>query len=558
MSKLIGNSEETRHTTDSDEENQSPLPDLSNSTWQKIASLPVERRNAACVAIDSNRILLIGGTDGENILLSCVLYDRTSGKWTSLGESCDLPKALEGSSAVCVDGKVYVAGGSDDVFLLDTSIAFDPLEWKWTKKECKMNGKRMNCELVSYGKFVYALGGVILNDEKMDPENTTNSVVKYNITSGQWEDAPPMLTKRSGLTAVLVGTKLYAIGGFDGSKRLRTTEVLDFSSKEPTWERASSMNNSLSGHAAVVIDKYVVVSGGCNSEQEVVSSVEVLDTISGKWTEIKNGMLQARLGHGSAVLNKTEVYAVGGNKAGEKISLHQLRPSRYEDGTRCPTLRNDLPDGEDLLGIKDEINAIAQVIALQDFLAPFAVAILGEWGSGKSTVMNLILARLKRFQQYDLTDDTREHFPYCGHIYYVRFDCWTYAKGDLWASLMHQILVHLNGQLNLEKIIGNDILMRGVSTIELMDHFGTTGKQAYLEKKIADEEKQGQVRKLINSKNSNITRALIDATTCDYEEDVKNLKNAENELAWRGMTDPHLHLEVKPAMKTLLNVCYKK
>ncbi|HLP91642.1 MAG TPA: P-loop NTPase fold protein [Nostocaceae cyanobacterium] len=125
------------------------------------------------------------------------------------------------------------------------------------------------------------------------------------------------------------------------------------------------------------------------------------------------------------------------------------------------TPKNDLAAGEDKLNIKNEIYALAEVLMLRDLEPPLAVGILGGWGSGKSYAMNLIQRRINEIRSLDLnpiqTWGNPEDFqknqlsPYVGHIYQIRFDAWTYAKTDLWSSLMQTIFYEFNRQLTLER-----------------------------------------------------------------------------------------------------------
>ncbi len=58
--------------------------------------------------------------------------------------------------------------------------------------------------------------------------------------------------------------------------------------------------------------------------------------------------------------------------------------------TRSQGLRGDHAEGEDLLGVKEEAQAIADTIAFKDLQPPFVVGILGGWGSGNSFTFNVI------------------------------------------------------------------------------------------------------------------------------------------------------------------------
>jgi len=227
------------------------------------------------------------------------------------------------------------------------------------------------------------------------------------------------------------------------------------------------------------------------------------------------------------------------------------------DSRRSKSLRGDHATGKDLLGVLDEANAIAEMISFKDLQLPFVVGIIGGWGSGKSFTYNLIRERLIEIQEYDLTDENfKKKFPYVGHIFLVKFDVWTYAKGNLWSSLMYRILMDLNDQLDLESTITPEFIERGASVIELMDEFTTSGERKYLAKVVKDERVPEGIRKW-NPKGGNITKALIDATNAEYDEDVRKLTEKKQEFARRCVT-AESNAKILPEIKKLIKDIYKK
>ena len=64
---------------------------------------------------------------------------------------------------------------------------------------------------------------------------------------------------------------------------------------------------------------------------------------------------------------------------------------------------NDLAQGEDQLNVKDEIEALAQVLMLRALRPPIAVGLLGSWGSGKSFGMYLIQQKINKIRCEELT-----------------------------------------------------------------------------------------------------------------------------------------------------------
>jgi predicted KAP-like P-loop ATPase len=130
----------------------------------------------------------------------------------------------------------------------------------------------------------------------------------------------------------------------------------------------------------------------------------------------------------------------------------------YRDALQGGTLRNDAAQDRDLLDLKDEINALSGLLLMRDLEPPMAVGILGGWGGGKSYIMHLMQAQMTAIRSrpvnpieaWNENPNYEKLSPYVGHIYQIKFDAWTFAKSDLWASLMQTIFFELDRQLTLE------------------------------------------------------------------------------------------------------------
>ncbi len=121
---------------------------------------------------------------------------------------------------------------------------------------------------------------------------------------------------------------------------------------------------------------------------------------------------------------------------------------------RAKPLKNDNASGDDKLQVRSEVHALADAIASKDMHPPLVAGILGGWGSGKSFVLHLLRERLFEIRGIDVTSkEARDNSPYVGHFYLVHFNAWTYAKSNLWASLMQEILVELNHQIGVEQLL---------------------------------------------------------------------------------------------------------
>ncbi len=124
---------------------------------------------------------------------------------------------------------------------------------------------------------------------------------------------------------------------------------------------------------------------------------------------------------------------------------------------RPQAFANDDVSGADLLETATECGAVAEMLMLRELEPPLVVGVLGGWGSGKSFALRLIAERMRQLRclpveaEMAWPSDRDAGFAYVGHVYTVHFDAWTFAKADLWASLMQTIFTELERQLTLEQ-----------------------------------------------------------------------------------------------------------
>ncbi|MEO1097971.1 MAG: P-loop NTPase fold protein, partial [Bacteroidota bacterium] len=79
----------------------------------------------------------------------------------------------------------------------------------------------------------------------------------------------------------------------------------------------------------------------------------------------------------------------------------------------------DIPSSEDLLGFKSYAKTLADLIADRKTQTPLTIGIFGSWGSGKSTLMQMIQSELKQRNQH-----SKQHFVL------IRFNAWKYSRED--------------------------------------------------------------------------------------------------------------------------------
>ncbi|EOD64303.1 P-loop NTPase fold protein [Amycolatopsis vancoresmycina] len=138
------------------------------------------------------------------------------------------------------------------------------------------------------------------------------------------------------------------------------------------------------------------------------------------------------------------IVAGGGDGALELVSTAAPeQPATVEAGPPGwsrpphPLVAGDSATAHDQIGTDDDVRSIAELLAAQQTRAPLSIALLGEWGSGKSS---LILQTEDLVQR--LADSARdEPSPFwMREIRQVRFNAWHYSDDHLWTGLIERLL----------------------------------------------------------------------------------------------------------------------
>ena len=96
---------------------------------------------------------------------------------------------------------------------------------------------------------------------------------------------------------------------------------------------------------------------------------------------------------------------------------------------------------DDLLDFRGDARAVAEIICQREPGPPLAIGLFGDWGSGKSSFMNLL-----RHEIDQLTSQARMHggsTPFIRRAAHVTFNAWQYNDTQLWPALAENIFAQL-------------------------------------------------------------------------------------------------------------------
>ncbi|MBN9125394.1 MAG: hypothetical protein BGO99_13630 [Nitrosospira sp. 56-18] len=127
-----------------------------------------------------------------------------------------------------------------------------------------------------------------------------------------------------------------------------------------------------------------------------------------------------------------------------------MRPDAGDDDHAAEKIRRlsgfsaDRAGGEDLLGIQDEVRALAVLIAARTVVPPLSIGLFGEWGSGKTFFMRQLRNAIDELAKEARTANRMQRdLPIYKNIVQIKFNAWHYVESNLWASLVEHILDNL-------------------------------------------------------------------------------------------------------------------
>lgn len=278
---------------------------MTDIAWTPVSAGPWSRRRKHQAVVWKDRILLLGGFDGEKAF---DLNDVWSWDGTVWSEIC--PKAewsgRDGHCAIVFNEAIYVLGGTDDPYNCRSDIwrsdnggsawnivlAYAPWPERWQHAACVHDGK------------MYILGG-------WGDTYLSDVWCSHNGTDWQQVCAQAPWRARMFLSAVSFNDAIYVIGGHDGRQQLR--DVWASSDGGATWTQVcqTAQWEARQGHACVVLNGEVYIMGGFGGGltrfNDLWKSADCAH-----WTLVsRHSSWTARQGH-SSVVSAGAIYVLGG------------------------------------------------------------------------------------------------------------------------------------------------------------------------------------------------------------------------------------------------------
>lgn len=216
-------------------------------TKERTAVTPMNiHRHGLGVGVLGGPLYAVGGHDGWSYLNSVERYDPQTRQWSFVAAMSTSRSTV---GVAVLDGKLYAVGGRDGCSCLNSAEVYDPHTNKWTMIS-SMIQRRGGVGVTVLDGFLYAVGG---HDAPASQETSRqfDSIERYDPKTDQWTMLSPMLNCRDAVGASWLGNKIYAIGGYDGTKYLNDVECYDPVKNE--WQQVKGLNTGRAGACVIVI-----------------------------------------------------------------------------------------------------------------------------------------------------------------------------------------------------------------------------------------------------------------------------------------------------------------
>jgi len=201
--------------------------------------------------------------------------------------------------------KVLLVIGGQAPKAIRSVECYDFKEERWYQM-AEMPSRRCRAGVAVVNSQVFAVGGFngslrVRTVDFFDPQKAQQDT---------WSTVAAMEARRSTLGAAVLNNQIYAVGGFDGSSGLNSAEVYCIETNE--WRMIAPMSTRRSSVGVGVLAGFLFAVGGYDgASRQCLSTVERYDVEADKWVLITE-MSTRRSGAGVGVLDG-KLYAVGGH-----------------------------------------------------------------------------------------------------------------------------------------------------------------------------------------------------------------------------------------------------
>ncbi len=389
--------------------------------WDRVSGRPVGEPltghtgpvSAVALTPDDTQIITASG-DG-----TVRSWDRTTGR--QIGEPLTGHTLWVRAIALTSDDTQIITAGADGTVRI----------WDRT------TGNQIGDPLTGHTSRVLAIA-VTSDDTQIITASGDRTVRIWDRTTGDQIGEP--LTGHTGQVSAVTLTSddtQIITAGDDGTVRI--------------WDRTTGnqIGDPLTGHTGLVFaitltsdDTQIITVGDDRTIRiwDRASGRQIRDPLTGHTARVR-----------ALTLTSDDTQIITGGEDGtiriwDRASGRQVAGTEFSTAPPTPVdphsgVVSDAESAIDRLGVTRDVNSVAALLAARDTAPPLSVALLGDWGSGKSSFMQQVINRVDTLANASKRDPQTS--AYAAHVCQVRFNAWHYSDDHLWTGLIEHLFHEL-------------------------------------------------------------------------------------------------------------------
>ena len=282
--------------------------------------------------------------------LATTVFGQGAGHWSVVKTKNKIDARSE-CSLVAVGGKLYLVGGDGPAEPVEV---YDPLTYTWTKKAVAP-AVMHHLQAVALGDKIYVLDA--FSDGGFPNQLPMANSYSFDTKSNAWQKLAeiPEARRRAGAGEAAYHGKLYLVCGITHGHSSGTNAMFDeYDPATDTWKILPDAPHIRDHSMAVVVGDKLYAVGGRNTSyrdpsgvipffRQVMLDVDCYDFKTGTWSTL-NAKLPMGTGGGTAVNLDNVIYYIGGERAtettqnGPQKDVYYLDPSTTYEWTKAPDL----------------------------------------------------------------------------------------------------------------------------------------------------------------------------------------------------------------------------
>ncbi|GAB0099346.1 Kelch-like protein diablo [Sergentomyia squamirostris] len=196
---------------------------------------------------------------------------------------------------------IFTVGGWSEGSARNQIETYDTRADRWVRiRNEDPAGPRAYHGTVVVGERIFCVGG-------FNGRDYFNNCRILDTVTKEWHTMAPMNVRRCYVSVAYLNGFIYALGGYDGNMRQKSCERYDLRTNQ--WNMIAPMHVKRSDACATVLNGKIYICGGFNG-QECMNTAEFYDPIQDVWSFI-TPMMERRSGL-KCIAYHGKIYAVGG------------------------------------------------------------------------------------------------------------------------------------------------------------------------------------------------------------------------------------------------------